>query len=506
MVTACVLATWGAMAQTPAAPVCAQLAGTQTIPLADTLAPMAKTLRVLLWTIAGLFSALVLAVVAIVLIRGADAKREVQALASEALGMEFQVQGALQLRLFPALHVTMEGVRIRNGTSEIATASHASIGVELLPLLRREVQIGAVGLRDVRITVQRLRNGRFNFETGAKRDGALPRTDVVRLSLANAQVSYADALSGRRIEAESCDLDVRNVKLQDSLESLSFAGVASCREIRSGKLILSDVNAPIRAKSGVFDLEPLTLRLFEGRGSGHIRADLSGPAPQYQMQYSLAQFRLPELSALFASSNIGEGLVDFSADLTAKGKSSDDLLRSAVGRVSLQSRNLVLEIGDIDKQLSRYESSQSFNLVDAGAFFLAGPVGLAVTKGYNFASLSLNARGRTEVRALVSEWEIEHGVATAADVALATKKHRLALTGAVDLVRERFESVTLALVDPRGCPRLEQKISGPLDKPDVQKPSVLKAVSGPARNLLGRATGLLGRQCKVFYSGSVAAQ
>jgi uncharacterized protein involved in outer membrane biogenesis len=467
---------------------------------------MAKTLRVVGWTAIGLVTALALTVVGIVLIRGADAKREVQALASEALGMEFQVQGALGLRLFPALHVTMEGVRIRNGRSEIATASHASIGVELLPLLRREVQIGAVGLRDVRITVERLRDGRFNFETGPKRESALPRAEVVRLSLANARVSYADAVSGKKVQAESCDLDLRNVKLQESLETLSFTGVASCREIRTGKLVLSGVRAPIRAKSAVFDLTPLTLGLFEGKGSGHIRADLSGPVPQYQMQYSLAQFQLPALSALFASSNMGEGLVDFSADLNAKGASADELLRSAVGTVSLQSRDLVLEIGDIDKQLSRFESSQSFNLVDAGAFFLAGPVGLAVTKGYNFASLSLNARGRTEVRALVSEWEVEHGVARAADVAMATKKHRLALTGAVDLARERFESVTLALVDHRGCARLEQKISGPLAKPDVHKPSVLKAVSGPARNLFGRATSLFGRECKVFYSGSVAAQ
>jgi AsmA protein len=463
-------------------------------------------MRVFWWILAGLFGGLALAVVALVLVRGADAKREVQALASEALGMEFQVQGALRLRLFPALHVTMEGVRIRNGGSEIATASHASIGVELLPLLRREVQIGAVGLRDVTITVERLRSGRFNFETSSKRDAALPRTDVVRLALTNAHVSYADAVSGRRIEAQSCDLDVRDVKLQESLETLSFAGVVSCGEIRAGKLVLSEIRAPIRAQAGVLDITPLTLRLLEGKGSGRIRADLSGAVPQYQLQYSLAQFHLPALNALFASATIGDGLVDFSADLTAKGNSGDDLLRSAMGKISLQSRNLVLEIGDIDKQLSRYESSQSFNLVDAGAFFLAGPAGLAVTKGYNFASLSLNARGRTEVRALVSEWEVEQGVARAADVAMATRKHRLALTGAVDLIRERFESVTLALVDTRGCARLEQKISGPLSKPDVQKPSVLKAVSGPARNLFGRATSVFGRKCKVFYSGSVAAQ
>ena len=49
--------------------------------------------------------------------------------------------------------------------------------------------------------------------------------------------------------------------------------------------------------------------------------------------------------------------------------------------------NLVLDIGDLDKEFSRYESTQNFNLVDVGAFFLAGPIGLALTKGYDYSRI-----------------------------------------------------------------------------------------------------------------------
>jgi hypothetical protein len=62
-----------------------------------------------------------------------------------------------------------------------------------------------------------------------------------------------------------------------------------------------------------------------------------------------------------------------------------------------------LEIGDIDKELSRYEFSQSFNLVDVGAFFFAGPLGLAVTKGYNFPSIFQSSGGSSQIRTLVSK-------------------------------------------------------------------------------------------------------
>jgi hypothetical protein len=73
-------------------------------------------------------------------------------------------------------------------------------------------------------------------------------------------------------------------------------------------------------------------------------------------------------------------------------------VRSADGDAFLHAHDLTLEIGDIDKELSRYESGQSFNLVDVCAFFFAGPLGLAVTKEY-FGN-DLNLLGRMATRAL----------------------------------------------------------------------------------------------------------
>ena len=89
-------------------------------------------------------------------------------------------------------------------------------------------------------------------------------------------------------------------------------------------------------------------------------------------------------------------------------------MRTAEGEASLHGNNLVLEIGDLDKEFSRYESTQNFNLVDVGAFLLAGPLGIAVTKGYDYASVLKSSAGHTTIRTLISQWKVEHGIAAGA--------------------------------------------------------------------------------------------
>ena len=161
---------------------------------------------------------------------------------------------------------------------------------------------------------------------------------------------------------------------------------------------------------------------------------------------------------------------------------------------------------EFDREFARFESSQSFNLVDAGAFFFAGPIGLAVTKGYNFASIFRGAGGSSSIEELFSDWKVERGIAQAKDVAMATDENRVALTGSINFVNERFDDVTVALVDARGCARVKQKIHGPLQKPVVEKPSVLMSLAGPALNLLKQAGNLFtDGTCEVFYRGSVPA-
>jgi AsmA protein len=130
---------------------------------------------------------------------------------------------------------------------------------------------------------------------------------------------------------------------------------------------------------------------------------------------------------------------------------------------------------------------------------------LVVTRGYSFSSIFQRSGGSTEIRTLVSDWKVERGIAHAKDVAMATPQNRVALSGGLDLVTQQFDDVTVALIDAKGCSKVQQKIRGPFEKPVVEKPSVLMSVTGPALNLLKKGRALFpGGRCQAFYAGSVA--
>lgn len=441
---------------------------------------------------------------------GPNLKRAVQTLASAALRMEVSVDGRLHIGFCPGLHVRLENVRIRNRGSDVASAAQASLGIELLPLLHKEVRIDALELRHVRISIERQPNGRLNLATLTKDNEASSPWHIAQVSLSDATLRYRDQQSGKGFDANSCDLGMRHLHLADQesasvLKRLSFTAVLACGNVRTKDQVWFDLKSSIAEKEGVFDFAPITMQLFGGKGSGTIRADFSGSVPEYRIHYSLSKFNVAEFLKAFSPRNVGDGPMDFSANLSMRGTTLDEAIRSAGGEAFLQAKDLTLEVGDLDQQLSRYESSQNLNLVDVGAFFLAGPVGIAVTKGYDFASILRNSGGHSQIRTLVSKWNIERGVAQAKDVAMVTKENRIALTGELDFVNRRFKDVTVALVDARGCARAQQKINGAFGNPEVEKPNVLMSLAGPARNLLRQAQGLIGRKCAVFYAGSVAA-
>jgi AsmA protein len=144
--------------------------------------------------------------------------------------------------------------------------------------------------------------------------------------------------------------------------------------------------------------------------------------------------------------------------------------------------------------------------VDVGAVFFAGPMGLAVTRGYDFGSLFRGSGGNARITTLVSNWKVERGVAQAKDVAMATAKNRIALQGGLDFVHGQFADVTVAVIDAKGCARVRQAIHGSFANPVVEKPRILTSLAGPVLKLYRRARRVFpAAPCEPFYSGSVAA-
>jgi uncharacterized protein involved in outer membrane biogenesis len=543
-----------------------------------------------------LLSFLLLAAVALVLFADVNAhKPRLEAAASDALGMEVRFGGRLGIGLFPGFHITLEDVRIRNRGADVASAKEAVLGIELLPLLHKELRVVTIGMKRPRFSIEQDRDGKFNFErpeeeaekkTSGEAKGTRFSLNVAKISLSDGALFHADKKTGEVLEAGDFNLDVSRLRLTggknpDLLKNLSFAAEFACKEFRKGglavsnlklriegkdglygirpvtaarlvysgpggkvtadrlalgidnlavggdgkddllrrvsfsgtagigevrtaDLVASDLTSAVAGKDGVIVLHPVTMRLFGGHGSGSLRADLSGSVPRYNVRYSLSKFRIEEFLKTLSPKKTAEGSMDFTSSLSSRGKTADEMKRTANGEVSLRGENLTLDGVDLDRKVSRFEASQSFNLVDVGAFFIAGPFAPLITKGYNFAGLFRGSGGSSGIRGLVSDWKVERGIARAKDVAMATNENRIALTGNLDFVNERFDDVTVAVVDGKGCVTVRQTIRGPFRKPEVEKVRFLRTVAGPVLKMFKQGKKLLGGRCKVFYAGSLA--
>jgi len=436
----------------------------------------------------------------------AHAKERVRALASDAIAMELNIRGRVTLGVLPHLHVTMDDVELRNRGAEIGTAQHVAVNVELLPLLRKEVRVSSLALDHVTLLIERLGEDKYNIDRAGAESHATATPLIGRLSLSDATLRYVDKQSARGFDARVCSVTVHGLAVGDApgaWRRSSFAAEISCEEIKAKSLPMSDVKLTMKAQGGVLEIAPLTMRVLDGQGTGTVHCDCAKPVPVLHVQYSLAKFQLAEFFKALTPGKVGSGSLDFTTELSMSGESPDQLIRSAKGKASLRGRDLTLGIGDIDQAFSRYDKTQNFNLVDVGAVLLAGPAGLVVTKGYDYASAFKDTGGTSQVRLLVSEWNIEGGVAQATDAAMATKENRLALKGGLDFGNGRFKDMTVALLDPQGCARVEQQIRGTFDHPEIQQPNVLVSLSSPVRRLLHKTAKALGDKCDIFYAGSV---
>jgi uncharacterized protein involved in outer membrane biogenesis len=462
----------------------------------------------------GVITLAVIAIILALLLSIQAFKPQIETAASTALGMDVRIKGRMGIAFFPGFGLSLKDVNVRNSGLDVVTIENLRIELKLLPLAKFEIKIIEVELVRPGFSIVRSKNGMFNFEKPGRTSWEKFFT-MKKISIAQGSLVYIDETSSEKIEVDDLDFSIRNLFLSvtdgsESFKNISFIGETRCKTLKIYNFTLRNLAMSATGEKGILDINPVGMNIFGGSGTGNIHVDLTGPSPHYTVIYRLNQVRIEDLLELYSLKKIPpktiEGPINFSADLTAMGKSADEVKRSLNGNLSLNGENLMLYNMDIDALIMKNAQSQNFNLVDLAAFLLAGPIGPVLTKSYNFASLFEESQGgKGIVRKLVSVWKVKNGIAEAREVALASKKQRIAMTGGLNFNNEQFVDVTVAVLDKQGCAVYSEKVRGPFRKPQIEKESAFKSIAGSVLNPLEDAWKFLqGQECTVFYSGSVA--
>lgn len=438
-------------------------------------------------------------------------KPRIEAASSEASGLTVRINGKLKLALFPNAGVSLEDILIQNKGTVIASAEKAEMEIKLLPLVKRKIVIQEVGLINPKFFITKDRKGHFNFEIPerkpAEKEFPIEPFEVEKIFTKKGQVLYLDEKSGEKSEANECDLEVKDLAVfrGRSIFASSYNGNLSCREVKAGGLKISDVQVVMKSREGSFEANSITMKIFGGEGKGSVKGIVSRESPAYTVDFTLTKFRFEEVLGTFKQKKSIRGELNLSSHLVFKGKNANELKRTAEGEVSLRGQGLHHESIDLDRVLEMYEKSRRVSLVDLGAFFVAGPLGSLLTKGYDFGNLyEASLGGKSTIPKLVSDWKVKNGVAEAKDVAFSTRQNRVAMKGRLDFVNERFDNVIVAVLDEKGCVTYRQKIHGSFRHPRVEKVSILRSMAESVRNLFDNASELFtGEECEIFYTGSV---
>ena len=469
---------------------------------------IAKIGRVVLFTVGALAGVMLLAGLAVVLFVDVnDYKPRVEAAASSAFGMAVSIEGNMGVSFAPGLRVTLENVRINNRGTELAAIQEVDVGILLLPLLlQQQIHYGSVKTKGARIYLERSRDGIFNFQKTPVPGHPARPLDLPKVIFSDVNVVFADKESGNNMAFDACEGDLADLKHPGGapfLKRISLNGKVTCATMRNNSKSATDLKFDVVATDGIFDLKPITLLAYGGNGMATMRIDRSVDVPTTDLDFKLDRFHVEQYFKPKPSAKHVSGRMDFTMKVAMQGR-GQAMRRSATGVMTLSGNNLTLNGVNLDAELPKFASSQDFNLLDLGAVLFAGPVGLAVTKGYELTSLTQRADGSTSIRTAVSKWKIDKGVAYAQDVALVTPQNRLALQGGLDFVDKEYRDVVVALVDEYGCATVRQKISGPFNKPAVDKSHFLIPLGAVVRLIEKTKSLLTGREkCEAFYSGSL---
>ncbi len=452
----------------------------------------------------------------------------------EATGKELKINGKIGLSLAP-FGVSINDVVVKNpkgfSDGDMFKMKKAAVSLQLAPLLSKQIKVNYVKLIDINLLVEKNKKGVLNLsvakkETKQKKEAKkapadqkaaqLPAVNVGKVLVENVNITYVDKKTKAKAKINGLNLTINDIALsqnKDILKALSLKGLLSINSIKYDRYLIKDISANFKFKDKIATIDPMKLTTFGSQAVGKLIYNMQGKKPKISIQEHIAKFDLKQISKEFIKTKkiSLEGFVKTDVKLSMVGTTPKSIKRTLSGTLYVSGDNFGVKGVDLNQILGSYDKMKSLNTKDVGAFLLAGPVGLALSKGTDATSAmaGIGEGKTTAIKKLVINTPIKRGIVTLKDVALSTGKYRVAAKGKLDLYRERFINVAVGILNKQGCAKISQKIEGTFSKPKINTSKLAtSAVTGMVTSLIGGIGNLVPKKeskskCKVFYNGVV---
>lgn len=309
-----------------------------------------RVLKVAGWALLGIAGLLALAMLLVVwLVDPNDYKDEIAAAVKTETGRDLELQGDLELSVFPWLALELGPARLGNpegfGPGPFVSVEKADVGVRLFPLLRGQLEVRRLRLEGLQLNLVADKQGRTNWQdlTGdaagtpaepAEAPGALP--DIAGLTVKDAALDYRDLGAGSHWRLRDLNVDTGRLREGRPFElRVAFTldqGEASARTALEMK---SEVTLDTRNERYAFSELALdaTLEAAE-KGKNALQLALQVPTLEVDLaQQSLAapQFAAQVAGADLSGSLAGKQILDaptLSGTVALKPVSPRELLRA----------------------------------------------------------------------------------------------------------------------------------------------------------------------------------
>ncbi len=428
---------------------------------------------------------------------------------------------------YPVLQVDLHDVaayackQADTTTTPFITVSKISVAANLNDILEGEYLLNSVELAGGTLKINRSEKGDLDIRTGFKpimpivRDSLSGNTSSFLLAidtifLSDYTVLVQDARFEPELNARIDSLHANFVYQKSTINGLAMAyGHTERIELDS---VSSIATAPLGLQAAykvnlankTVDVETSALSLFY--------------TPLYtSLHYSYGE--VDELELLLNSEGNGlslksqnfsdttdlefallDGFLDMRLLLNWKQDNQKPFYDQIQAKLMLKGTNITVEGIDLDNYINKFQRSQNFNLLDLGAVMLAGPAGIAITKGTDYTLLLTTGQGdSSEIKNLVANWQIANGHLTATDLAFNTQNNLVAANCDYAMATDSLD-MKIMVIDKRGCTMVSQNIYGKGEKLKSDRVKVIKTLLGPVTNFF-RDIGL--GKCDQEYLGTV---